>query len=66
MSWRRPVVVIAKALADDCLQEARNDYFGQYYRFTNVEVHKEDDPEFYKALGEWVDRPTLLSPPEVS
>jgi hypothetical protein len=31
--------------------EAANDYRGPYDRYTNLEIHKPDDPEFYTTMG---------------
>jgi hypothetical protein len=44
------------------LQDAANDYSGQYDRYINPEAYKPDEPELYTALEAWIDRPTLPSP----
>jgi AbiV family abortive infection protein len=60
--WNRPTNEISPTLAFERLQEAANDYSIQYDRYTNLEIGKLDDPEFYTALEEWTDRPTLAPP----
>jgi AbiV family abortive infection protein len=59
--WNRPIKEIS-ATPVDCLQEAANDYSMQYDRYTNSEIYKPDDPEFYTALEKWTGRPTLACP----
>jgi hypothetical protein len=61
--WKRPTKEISQAFAFDYLQDAANDYRAQYDRYTDLETHKPDDPEFYSALEQWTDRSTL-PPPE--
>ena len=61
--WKRPTKEITQAFAFDYLQDAANDYRAQYDRYTDLETHKPDDPEFYSALEQWTDRSTL-PPPE--
>jgi len=60
--WNRPTNEISPTLAYERLQDAANDYSIQYDRYTNLEIGKPDDPEFYTALEKWTDRPTLPSP----
>jgi len=60
--WNRPTKEITQAFAYDYLQDAANDYRGSYDRYTDLEIHKPDDPELYTALEQWTDRPTLPSP----
>jgi AbiV family abortive infection protein len=60
--WNRPTAQISATLAFEYLQDAANDYSGQYDRYTNPEIYKPDEPKFYTALEEWTDRPTLASP----
>jgi AbiV family abortive infection protein len=60
--WNRPTMKISQAVASDYLQEALNDYRGQYDRYTNPEIYKPDDPDFYSALAQWTGRPTLAQP----
>jgi AbiV family abortive infection protein len=60
--WNRPIKQISAISAFECLQDAANDYSLQYDRYTNPEIYKPDDPEFYAALEAWTDRPTLVSP----
>jgi AbiV family abortive infection protein len=60
--WKRPTEEITQAFAFDDLQDAANDYSGQYDRYTNPETYKPDDPGFYSALEQWADRPTLPRP----
>jgi hypothetical protein len=59
-SWRRPIEV-SRELVERCLQDAGNDYAGQYDRYNNHDVHRDDDPEFYAALEAWRDRPTIVA-----
>jgi hypothetical protein len=44
------------------VQDAANDYSGQWDRYTNPCIYKPDDPELYTALESWPGRPTLASP----
>lgn len=60
--WSRPIKEISPTLAYERLQDAANDYSMQYDRYTNLEIGKPDDPEFYTALEKWTDRPTLADP----
>jgi AbiV family abortive infection protein len=60
--WNRPITEISQPTASDYLQDALNDYRGQYARYTNPTDYKPDDQEFYTALEEWTDRPTLAPP----
>jgi AbiV family abortive infection protein len=60
--WNRPTTQITPTLAIEYLQDAANDYSGQFDRYTNPQVHKPADPEVYTALEKWTDRPTLPSP----
>jgi AbiV family abortive infection protein len=60
--WNRPTNEISPTLAYERLERAANDYSIQYERYTNLEIGKSNDPEFYIALEEWTDRPTLPSP----
>jgi AbiV family abortive infection protein len=60
--WSRPIKKISAAKAFGDLQDAQNDYRGQYDRYTNPEIYKPDDPDFYSALEQWSGRPTLPRP----
>jgi AbiV family abortive infection protein len=60
--WKRPTEEITQAFAFDYLQDAANDYSLQYDRYTNLEISKPDDPDFYTSLEEWADRPRLPRP----
>jgi AbiV family abortive infection protein len=60
--WSRPTREISQLSAHAYLQDAANDYSGQYDRYTNPETYKPDDPELYTALEEWIERPTLPCP----
>jgi AbiV family abortive infection protein len=60
--WNRPINEISAAEAFDYLQDAANDYSIQRERYTNLEIGKPDDPEFYSALETWTERPILPSP----
>jgi AbiV family abortive infection protein len=62
--WRRPTREISQITAHAYLQDAANDYSGQYDRYTNPWVHKPDDPELYSALKNWPGRPIFLPSPE--
>jgi len=61
--WSRPTREISQISAHAYLQDATNDYSGQYDRYINPETYKPDDPELYTALETWIGRPTL-PPPE--
>jgi AbiV family abortive infection protein len=58
-AWSRPTKEISQLSAYQNLQDAANDYSGQYTRYTNLEIGKPDDPELYNALEAWIGRPTL-------
>jgi AbiV family abortive infection protein len=60
--WNRPAKKITKEIAYDRLQEALNDYRGPYDRYTNPEIYKPDDLNFFSALEQWTDRPALPRP----
>jgi AbiV family abortive infection protein len=60
--WRRPTREISQITAHVYLQDAANDYSGQWDRYTNPWIYKLDDPELYTALENWPGRPTLASP----
>jgi AbiV family abortive infection protein len=60
--WRRPTRGISQITAHQYLQDAANDYSGQWDRYTNPSIYKLDDPELYTALENWPGRPTLPSP----
>jgi AbiV family abortive infection protein len=62
--WRRPTREISQITAYAYLQDAANDYSGQYDRYTNPSIYKPDDPELYTALENWPGRPILLPSPE--
>jgi AbiV family abortive infection protein len=62
--WRRPTKEISQITAYAYLQDAANDYSGQYDRYTNPRNFKPDDPELYTALENWPARPILLPSPE--
>jgi AbiV family abortive infection protein len=64
-SWNRPVTTSPSA-AHDFLNDAVNDYSGQYsqrYISSADPILKHIDPELYNALEQWTDRPEL-QPPE--
>jgi hypothetical protein len=61
--WSRPTREISLPSAHAYLQDAANDYSGQYDRYTNPETYKPDDLELYTALEKWISRPTV-PPPE--
>jgi AbiV family abortive infection protein len=60
--WNRPTREVTQSIAFDDFQDAANDYRGQYHRYTDLGTHKLDDPEFYTALEQWAERPTLPLP----
>jgi hypothetical protein len=60
--WNRPTRDISQPTAYAYLQDAANDYSGQYVRYTDPETYKPDDLELYTALEAWLSRPTLASP----
>ena len=60
--WNRPINEISMTAAFDYLQNAANDYSLQRDRYTNPEIYKPVDSEFYTALEKWTDRPTLAHP----
>ena len=60
--WCRPTREISQPTAYAYLQDAANDYSGQYDRYADLETHKPDDPELYTTLEAWLSRPTLLAP----
>jgi AbiV family abortive infection protein len=62
--WRRPTREISQISAHAYIQDAANDYSGQYDRYINPETYRPDDLELYTALEEWVGRPILLPFPE--
>jgi AbiV family abortive infection protein len=61
--WNRPTEV-SLITAHAYLQDATNDYSGQWDRYTNPSVHKPDDPELYTAIENWTGRPIRLPSPE--
>jgi AbiV family abortive infection protein len=60
--WCRPTREISQPTAYSYIQDAANDYSGQYDRYTNPEIYKPDDLELYTELEQWIGRPTLLIP----
>jgi AbiV family abortive infection protein len=60
--WCRPTREISQPTAYAYLQDAANDYSGQYDRYTNPEIYKPDDLELYTELEQWIGRPTLPIP----
>jgi len=60
--WNRPINEISAMEARDYLQDASNDYSLQRDRYINPQIYKPDDPDFYSALEQWTDRPTLPRP----
>ena len=60
--WNRPTREISQISAYEHLQDAANDYSGQYDRYTNPEIYKPDDLELYTELEQWIGRPTLPIP----
>jgi AbiV family abortive infection protein len=59
--WNRPKET-PQVSAYERLLDAINDYSMAYDRYTNPEIYKADDPDFYAALEEWTERPTLPCP----
>jgi AbiV family abortive infection protein len=64
--WSRPTREISQISAYVHLQDAANDYSGQYDRYADPEAYKPDDLELYTALDKWIDRPTLPLPEQPS
>jgi hypothetical protein len=62
--WNRPTDEISQITAHAYLQDAANDYSGQWDRYANPEIAKPDDPELYNALENWSGRPITLPFPE--
>jgi AbiV family abortive infection protein len=62
--WNRPTSEISQITAHAYLQDAANDYSGQWDRYANPEIAKPDDPELYNALENWSGRPITLPFPE--
>jgi AbiV family abortive infection protein len=64
-NWNRPATTFSAVDARNFLQEAVNDYAGQYDRYAaSIElILKDADPDLYGALEQWPDRPEL-KPPE--
>ena len=61
--WTRPSKDITQPIARDVLQDAANDYSLQYsQRYTDLEIVKHVDPELFKELTQWSDRPELPHP----
>ena len=62
--WNRPSEEISRAFARDFLTDAVNDYSVQYSQgYTDLEIKiKDDEPELFKALQQWSDRPELPRP----
>jgi len=56
----RPTREISQISAHAYLQDAANDYSGQYDRYINPETYKPDDPELYTALETWIGRPRIF------
>ena len=50
--WNRPSMEISKALAQDFILDARNDYVIQFDRYTNCEIM---EPDLSIALEQWPD-----------
>jgi AbiV family abortive infection protein len=61
--WNRPTE-ISLITAHVYLQDAANDYSGQWDRYTNPSIYTFDDPELYTALENWTGRPIFLPSPE--
>jgi AbiV family abortive infection protein len=62
--WNRPTSEISLITAHAYLQDAANDYSGEWDRYTNPSIYKPDDPELYTALENWPGRPITLPSPE--
>jgi AbiV family abortive infection protein len=61
--WNRPSRAISEVTARDSINDAVNDYYGQYERYTDLELSfKYDEPDLYKACVEWSGRPELPRP----
>jgi len=59
--WSRPALAIGKTQAREFLEDAIGDYaiiYDQEYP-TGSGVLKENNPELFNALEEWIERPTL-------
>jgi AbiV family abortive infection protein len=57
--WNRPSMEISKALAQDFILDARNDYVSQFDRYTNRVIMECTAPDLSIALEQWPDRPEL-------
>jgi AbiV family abortive infection protein len=57
--WNRPSMEISKALAQDSILDARNDYVIQFDRYTNRVTMECTAPDLSIALEQWPDRPEL-------
>ena len=63
--WNRPTTVTSPSSAHKFLQDAVNDYAGRYdqgYITSTDSILKHIDPELYRALEQWSDRPELQHP----
>jgi hypothetical protein len=60
--WNRPSIEISQSTAQDFISDATNDYAGEHERYTNLEITKDLDPDLFKALEQWPDRPELPLP----
>lgn len=69
--WNRPANATSAADAFEALRVARNDYsirIDQWYLAPasgSNEVLKQSNPDLFRALDQWRDRPNLLAPPDV-
>lgn len=59
-AWTRPVDVWQEE-ARRCVEDFANDYSGECDRF-RPEIHADTNPEFFKALQAWSERPELPAP----
>jgi AbiV family abortive infection protein len=57
--WNRPSKEISKAQAWASIVDARNDYVIQFDRYTNGARIQITEPDLFKALEQWPDRPEL-------
>src|SRR5271154_5048582 len=60
--WNRPSIEISRTLAHGFIDDARNDYAGQFHRYSELEILRGWDPALCGAIEQWSDRPTLLLP----
>jgi AbiV family abortive infection protein len=66
--WRRPAAHVSKGAARSLLVDAINDYSRAYARFGTLAVAtlREDNPDLYREIAEWTERPALPYAPPIS